>query len=143
MVRWRGLMRGWALLAHQGMDQLTTEAKSAVLSNARSRVLFQLPAADARIMAREIGTMLTAEDLQGLGTYEVVAQLFAEGHTQAPATGRTRALDAPTSDPAAIRAESRSHYGVPREDVERALRDRQSAPTSGAIGRKPRSGGTP
>jgi hypothetical protein len=135
----RGLSLGMTL-AHQHMDQLTPEAKHAVLANARSRVVFQLAAGDARLMAKELGTLLTADDLQGLGAYEVVAQLFAQGTTQAPATGRTRALGAPTSDPAAIRAESRSHFGVPRDEVERAIRERQSGPTAGPIGRRTRSG---
>jgi hypothetical protein len=136
----RGLSLGMTL-AHQHMDQLTAEAKHAVLANARSRVVFQLAAGDARMMAKELGTLLTADDLQGLGAYEVVAQLFAQGTTQAPATGRTRALDAPTSDPGSIRAESRARYGVPRDEVELAIRERQSGPTAGSIGRKPRPGG--
>lgn len=136
----RGLGLG-LVLAHQHLDQLTPEAKHAVLANARSRVVFQLASGDARLMAKELGTLLTADDLQGLGAYEVVAQLFAQGTVQAPATGRTRALGAPTSDPAVIRTESRSHYGVPRDEVERAIRERQSGPTAGAIGRRPRSGG--
>jgi hypothetical protein len=137
----RGLGLGMTL-AHQHMDQLTTEAKHAVLANARSRVIFQLAAGDARLMAKELGTLITPDDLQGLGAYEVVAQLFAQGTTQAPATGRTRSLDAPSSDAQAIRAESRSLYGVPRDEVERAIRELQSSPTAGPIGRRSRSGGT-
>jgi len=136
----RGLSLGMTL-AHQHMDQLTPEAKHAVLANARSRVIFQLAAGDARLMAKELGTLLTPDDLQGLGACEVVAQLFAQGTIQAPATGRTRALGPPTSDPAGIRAESRSHYGVPRDQVEQAIRERQSGPTAGPIGRRSRSGG--
>jgi len=138
----RGLGLGLTL-AHQHMDQLTPEARHAVLANARSRVVFQLSSGDARLMAKELGTLLSPDDLQGLGAYEVVAQLFAEGTTQAPATGRTRALEPPTNDARAIRAESRTRYGVPRGDVERAIRDRQSAPTAGPIGRRSRQGGAP
>ena len=98
----RGLGLGLTL-AHQHLDQLGDEARHAVLANARSRVVFQLPAADARVMARELGTILTADDLQGLGAFEVACQLFAAGTTQAPATGRTRSLGAPSSDAEAIR----------------------------------------
>ena len=138
----RGLGLGLTL-AHQHMDQLTPEARHAVLANARSRVVFQLASGDARLLAKELGTLLTPDDLQGLGGFEVVAQLFAEGTTQAPATGRTRSLDPPTNDPLAIRSESRSRYGVPRGEVEHAIRDRQSAPTAGPIGRRSRPGGAP
>ena len=136
----RGLGCGFAL-AHQGMDQLSADLKSAVLSNCRSRVLFQLPAADARIMAKELGGMLTPDDLQGLDAFEVVCQIFAENRTQAPVTGRTRKLGPPTTDPIAIRNASRGRFGVPREEVERSIRERQSGTVSGTIGRKPRSGG--
>ena len=136
----RGLGLGMTL-AHQHLDQLSQEAKHAVLSNARSRVLFQLPAADARVMARELGTILSADDLQGLDAYEVVCQLFANGKTQAPATGRTRSLEVPSTSPITIRAWSRERYGVAREEVERAIRARQGGPKSGPIGRRELGGG--
>jgi len=135
----RGLGLG-ITLAHQHLDQLTAEAKHA-LANARSRVLFQLSAADARVMARELGGLLTADDLQGLGPYEVVAQLYAAGMTQAPATGRTRPLAGPTSDAAEIRATSRARFGVAKQEVEASLRDRQSGPTNGPVGRRARERG--
>ena len=100
-------------LAHQHLDQLGDEARHAVLANARSRVVFQLPAADARLMAREMGTILSADDLQGLGAFEVVCQLFAAGTTQAPATGKTRALGPHlVRCRAMIRVHSRQRYGV-------------------------------
>jgi energy-coupling factor transporter ATP-binding protein EcfA2 len=135
----RGLGLGMTL-AHQHLDQLGEEARHAVLANARSRVVFQLPAGDARIMAREMGTILSADDLQGLGAFEVVCQLFAAGTTQAPATGKTRALDPISSDADAIRVHSRDRYGVDREVVERAIRDRQSGSSAGGLGRRDRPG---
>ena len=133
----RGLGLGLTL-AHQHLDQLGDEARHAVLSNARSRVVFQLPASDARVMVRELGTIFTADDLQGLGAFEVVCQLFAAGTTQAPATGRTRPLRSGTSDAGAIRDVSRERYGVDRADVERAIRDRQSGGSVGGVGRRER-----
>ena len=120
----RGLGLGLTL-AHQHLGQLPEEARDAVLSNARSRVLFQLPASDARIAARELGGVLSADDLQGLGGYEVAFQLFANGTTQAPATARTRPMPPPSCDPKQIRAESRRRYGVARSEVEAAIRERQ------------------
>lgn len=136
----RGLGLGMTL-AHQHLDQLSAEAKHAVLANARSRVLFQLSAGDAHVMAREIGGLLTADDLQGLGSYEVATQLFAHGTTQAPATGRTRPLGPPTTSSAEIRGSSRLRYGVAKDDVETAIRDRQSGPTDAPVGRRQREGG--
>jgi hypothetical protein len=136
----RGLGLGMTL-AHQHLDQLSDEARHAVLANARSRVMFQLPAADARIMARELGTVLTVDDLQGLGAYEVACQLFAAGTTQAPATGQTRPLSPATSQPDVIRQISSARYGVDRHQVEQAIRNRQNGTPIGAVGRRGRKGG--
>jgi hypothetical protein len=133
----RGLGLGMTL-AHQHLDQLGDEAKHAVLANARSRVVFQLPSADARVMSREMGTILSADDLQGLGAFEVACQLFAAGTTQAPATGKTRALPPPCADPDAIRAISRERYGVDQSTVEMAIRERQSGASAGGVGRRER-----
>src|SRR5206468_12914946 len=58
-------------LAHQHLGQLPAEMQKGVLANARSRVVFQASAADAKVLAAELKPHLTAEDLQGLGTYEV------------------------------------------------------------------------
>lgn len=129
----RGLGLGLTL-AHQHLDQLGDEARHAVLANTRSRVVFQLPAGDARVIAREMGTILTADDLQGLGAFEVVCQLFAAGTTQAPATGKTRPLPPISADATEIRGTSRQRYGVDREAVEKAIRDRQSGGVSEGIG---------
>jgi hypothetical protein len=135
----RGLGLGMTL-AHQHLDQLDDEARHAVLANARSRVVFQLPAADARMMAREMGTILSADDLQGLGAYEVACQLFAGGTTQAPATGKTRPLGSVCADAAVIRNASRQRYGVPSAVVEQAIRQRQGGATPGGVGRRGRPG---
>lgn len=132
----RGLGLGLTL-AHQHLGQLPDAAREAVLSNARSRVIFQLPAGDARILSKELSGLLSADDLQGLGAYEVVTQLFAGGSTQAPATAKTRPMPPACSDPDAIRAQSGLRYGVDRAQVEQAIRDRQmgSRPTD-QIGRR-------
>jgi hypothetical protein len=128
-------------LAHQHLDQLDKEARDAVLANARSRVVFQLPAGDARIIERELGGVLTAEDLQGLGAYEVVCQLFAAGMTLPPATGKTRPLPPVSSDASAIRRMSRERYGIARDEVEQAIRQRQGGGATGAVGRRSRHRG--
>jgi hypothetical protein len=134
----RSLGLGMAL-AHQEMHQLPDGAKFAVLANARSRVVFQLPAGDARLIEQELGGIFTADDLQGLGSFEVVTQLFAGGATQPPATGRTRPLPPACSDPGEVRARSRARYGVDRNEIEAAIRARQSSGSRGQIGRQGKS----
>jgi hypothetical protein len=133
----RGLGLGLTL-AHQHISQLPTETSGAVLADTRSRVVFQLPASDARLMAREMGGVLTPEDLMGLGQYEVAAQLFAGGSTQIPVTATTRPMGPETSDAAAVRDASRSRFGVPRSEVEAAIRKRQQSGPPKAVGRHDR-----
>lgn len=134
----RGLGLGMTL-AHQEMGgQLTPDLRNAVLANARSRVLFQLPANDARLMERQLGGLLSSDDLQGLGAWEVACQLYAGGSTQAPATGRARPLPPPSADPDEIRRWSREQYGVDRKEIELAIRRRQMGATTGPIGRRPK-----
>jgi hypothetical protein len=136
----RGLGLGM-VLAHQHLGQLPTEAQHAVMANARSKVVFQLPAGDARLIARELGGVLTDDDLQGLGAYEVAAQLFAAGTTQPVATATTRPMGQPTSSADEVRAASRQHYGVDRSEVEKQLRSRQHARADAPTGRRQRHGG--
>jgi hypothetical protein len=129
------------VLAHQHLGQLPEEARQAVLANARSKVVFQLPAGDAHLIAREFGGVLTADDLQGLGAYEVAAQLFAAGTTQAVATATTRPMGNSTGSANDVRALSRERYGVARDEVEKQIRSRQHVRVEAPTGRRQRPGG--
>jgi TraM recognition site of TraD and TraG len=134
----RGLGLGLTL-AHQHVGQLPNDVRDAVLANARSRVVFQLPAQDAGLLARELGGGLTPDDLQGLGAFEVAAQLYAAGRTQPPLTARTEAPSATRSDADAVRASSRQRYGAERSQVEAEIRRRhQGAARDTPIGRRRR-----
>lgn len=135
----RGLGLGM-VLAHQELGQVPEDVRRAVMANARSRVVFQLPASDAAIVARELGGVLTADDLQGLGGYEVALQLFAGGNTQPVATGKTRPMSEAISSAAGIRALSRDRHGVDRAEVERQIRERQTSRTDAPTGRRRRQG---
>jgi len=136
----RGLGLGLTL-AHQHVSQIPDEVRGAVLADTRSRVVFQLPAADARLMEREMGGVLTDDDLMGLGQYEIAAQLFAGGSTQIPATATTRPMGPTCSDPAEILELSRRRYGVDRDEVEAAIRRRQHGQVATSVGRTRRVNG--
>lgn len=136
----RGLRLGLTL-AHQHLGQLPNDVRDAVLANARSRVVFQLPSGDARLLAHELGAGLTPEDLQTLGAFEVVAKLFAAGRSQPPVTLSTYPASPPSSDADQLRGRSRERYGVAPREVEVAIRRRQQAPGADApIGRRRRGG---
>lgn len=138
--------RGFGLgltLAHQSLSQVPSETRDAVLANARTRVCFQLPSSDARLVARELGGLLTADDLGGLGAYEVVISAFAAGSTQPPATAKTRPAPSAIGSAEQLRQLSRQRFGVDRAEIEAQLRARQQGPTVEApLRRKPRDGGS-
>ncbi len=119
----RGLGLGLTL-AHQHLGQLPATVREAVLANARNRIIFQVAASDAQMLARELAPDLRATDLQNLGRYEVVARLSSGGQVMRPVTGRTLLAPAPTGQAAAARMLSRARYGIDRTDVEAAIHAR-------------------
>jgi hypothetical protein len=132
----RGLGLGLTL-AHQHLGQLPGALQEAVLANARSRVIFQVSASDARTLARELTPHLEAADLQGLGAFEVAATLSTGARIAPPATGRTLRPPEPTGQADVTRARSRQRYGRDRDEVEAAIRARhEGRPVPGGFGRR-------
>ncbi len=127
-------------LSHQHLGQLPTEVRHAVLANARSKVVFQAAADDARVLAREFAPYLTPTDLQGLGAYEAIFAGSAGARVAPPATIVTNPPPPPTNCADTARALSRQRYGRDAADVEAALRTRvQARPGAAAIGSRRRS----
>jgi hypothetical protein len=133
LARSRGMGVSYTL-AHQFLAQLSPAMRSAVLANTRSRVCFQLAPDDATVVARN-HPELAADDLTALGRYEVYASLFARGQVTPFASGRTLSAPAVSGQAAARRARNRTHYGRPRDAVERdfaALLDSTASTTGSA-----------
>jgi hypothetical protein len=108
-------------LAHQYLHQLDPPMRSAVLANAQSRVAFRLPVEDARVVAS--GSALDPDDFQSLGAFQCYAQLVANDAVQPWCSALTLPASEPLSDPLAVRAASREHYGVDRAVVETGLHE--------------------
>jgi hypothetical protein len=126
-------------LANQNLGQLTTDVREAVLANARSRVVFQPSASDARRLAQEVAPRLTAQDLMGLGAHEVVATLSVGARVAPAATGITRPAPPAFSDGTTIRELSRQRYGRDRAEIETEMRRRHESPAGeGPVGRQRR-----
>lgn len=131
----RGLGVGLTL-AHQHLGQLPREVRAAVLANARSKVVFQVAADDARTLAREFAPYLEPPDLQGLGPYEVALQLVSDGQVAPPATGVTLPPPPTTGQAQAVREHSHRTFGMAAAVVEAAIRQRHSPSSPAApIGR--------
>lgn len=124
-------------LAHQHLGQLPSALQDAVLANARSRVVFQVSAGDARTLARETTPYLGAEDLQGLAAYEVAVTLSVGARIAPPATGRTLLPPLSVGRADDVRQQSRQRYGRDRDEVEAAIRTRhEGRPVPGGFGRR-------
>lgn len=109
LARSRSLSVGW-FLATQFWDQLPKEMKSAVKSNARTKVIFTLESDDdARTLAR-LAPDLTDEDFMSLGRHEVYLRLVAGGITTGWALARTLPPSPAVSDPDQVRRISRKHH---------------------------------
>jgi hypothetical protein len=124
-------------LAHQHLGQLPASVRESVLANARSRIIFQVGATDAHVLARDLAPHVRATNLQGLGRYEVVARLSAGGQVSTPVTGTALPAPAPIGQSRAARMISRARYGVDRDEVEAAIQARHTGRTgSGVTGRR-------
>ncbi|MCL2780006.1 MAG: type IV secretory system conjugative DNA transfer family protein [Actinomycetia bacterium] len=116
---------GWTL-ANQYLGQLGDTVREAVLTNCRSRVVFQTGRDDATVFAKSAvrrpgssgGEDLTPEDFMALGQFEVYASLFDHGQTQPFASGRTLPPPPVTAGARQLREQSARRYGVPAEQIE-------------------------
>ncbi|MEU9685347.1 type IV secretory system conjugative DNA transfer family protein [Amycolatopsis japonica] len=135
----RGLGLGLTL-AHQYLEQLPRQIQAAVLGTVRSQLAFQLDFDDARTLERRFAPALAAADLMGLPVFEVALRPSVHGQTRPATTGTTLPLSDALRDPAVAAEASRRRFGVPRADVEAALKARIETPLTAPIGRKRRGG---
>jgi hypothetical protein len=112
----RALGAAWHL-AHQYRDQLSPAIRAAFEANARSRICFQLNATDARAMAAG-QQRITPEDFSALPAFHIYAALLHHNSLQPWASATTLPAPRRCSDPAAVRAASRSRYGQPLAAIE-------------------------
>jgi len=117
----RGFGVGFTL-AHQFLSQLPPPMRAAVLSNARSRVCFQLSREDGGLFAKG-HPELSPEDFTALGQYQVYASLFARGAASPYASGVTLPPSPATSRPAELLRISRQRYGRPLDEIEAGFTD--------------------
>lgn len=134
----RGLGVGLTL-AHQHLGQLSPQMRSAVLANARSRVVFQLAAEDAKVFATD--TALAPEDFRTLAAFEAYAQLVAGDAVQPWLSLRTLPASPPSSDPDEVRRLSRERFAVSLAQVDSDLQRLRGSTREGDLGPKRRTGG--
>lgn len=126
-------------LANQHLGQLPPLVRTAVLANARTKVVFQTAASDAQVLTKEFQPHLTAADLQALGPFEAVVAAVAGNRVLPPASMVTLPPSEPTGFGAQARELSRQRYGRDRAAVEATMRDRLERRPEGTIKRRRRS----
>jgi len=129
------------VLAHQHLGELPPDLRQAVLANARSKVVFQTSAEDARTFAREFGRRVDDQDFMQLGSYEVICRLACGDGVSAPVTAVTQPPVPPTDLAREVRMRSRQTYGRPIAEVEAAIEQRRGGPE--AASPRPKTGPQP
>jgi type IV secretory pathway TraG/TraD family ATPase VirD4 len=72
------------ILAHQYMDQLTPEIRSAVLGNVGTHISFRVDAFDADLMARKMYPVFESVDFINLPNYHIYLTLMIQGRPSKP-----------------------------------------------------------
>lgn len=124
------------IAAHQHLGQLPDTVRRDVLSNTGSRVMFQTTADDARILARDLEPHLTASDLRGLASREIVARIALPDRVLPPFTGRTLPAPGQITNSRTVRSRSRDQFGTPLPEHA----PHEDSGTGPSIGRKRRGG---
>lgn len=76
-------------IAHQYIDQMTEEVRSAVFGNVGTMVAFRVGATDAEVFEREFAPQFTAEDMVNLGFAQIYLRLMIDGIGSLPFSATT------------------------------------------------------
>lgn len=129
-------------VAHQFLGQLSREPQDATANNARSKVVFQTSADEARSFARGFGGTVTEPDFMNQRRFEVIAPLATSDGVSRPVTGVTLPPVDETGLSDEVRRMSRATYGRPAAEVEAEIKRRRGTqPAPAASTRRPRFGG--
>jgi hypothetical protein len=120
-VQGRGLGLSF-ILGHQHLGQLTEDLTATLMTNARTKVLFQCSDGDAKKFAAEVAPEFRPADLMALSAYQAIVKPCIRGGQGAPFTLRTENL--PERDESlvvAAAAASAERWARPRAEVEEEM----------------------
>lgn len=112
-------------LIGQGLRQFPESLREVALNSARTKIAFGTSATDAKRLAEEFGPGVEPDFFPGLARYEAIGAVSLGGTVSPPFTFATEALGpAIPGRAAAIRKASRERFGIPKEEIEAAIRER-------------------
>ncbi|MCL2071745.1 MAG: type IV secretion system DNA-binding domain-containing protein [Oscillospiraceae bacterium] len=104
-------------MAHQFRTQLPVDIKAAIDANARSKIAFNMSAADAKEMAA-MAPELEAEDFMLLKPYHIYTSFMANGESTCWISGKTLPPPPAFRDPNELKTKSMMTYGRPIQEIE-------------------------
>jgi hypothetical protein len=76
-------------MAHQYIEQMEEEVRSAVFGNVGTMIAFRVGAFDAEVLEKEFAPVFTAEDLVNLGVFQIYMKLMINGVSSSPFSATT------------------------------------------------------
>jgi DNA helicase HerA-like ATPase len=126
-------------LIGQSLAQFPQGLREVALNSARTKLAFGTSASDARRLAEEFGPSVEADFFTGLGRFEAIGAVSLGGTVSPPFTFATDALGPAIPGRAAtIRRSSRERFGIPRAEIEAAIKEGQRGGSDGPgrVGRR-------
>jgi hypothetical protein len=112
-------------IAHQYIEQMSDEVRSAVFGNVGTMVAFRVGAFDAEVLEKEFSPVFTAEDLVNLGFAQIYLKLMIDGIGSHPFSATTLPPIAPPEK--SLRNEvienSRKLFAQPKSEVEEKIKE--------------------
>ncbi len=111
------------IVAHQYIDQLSEEVRSAVFGNVGTMIVFRVGATDAEFLEKEFFPDFLANDFVNLPNFHVYVKLMIDGMTSKPFSARTLPPMETSGSPMfdAIIDVSREKYALPKESVDKKI----------------------
>lgn len=112
-------------MAHQYIEQMAEEVRSAVFGNVGTMITFRVGAYDAEVLEKEYAPVFTAEDLVNLGFTQIYLKLMIDGVSSTPFSATTLP-PLPHPEESVVEQiinQSKTTFGHPRAEVEKSILD--------------------